>query len=133
MATETRHNLSSLKPPTTILDYRYRDHSLDSALLLATQFETTVPDRVPQRMLLSTSGAITKPGALTAYLNYYRALLLHEVIVGEKPLFTRTGCMPGGADLHVLIKWHRPLSQSLLSQTLLLFNRAFQDGDLGLG
>lgn len=46
------------------------------------------PDRVTAEDVAEYKRAIAKPGALTACLNYYRALLPPEVIVGEIPAFT---------------------------------------------
>lgn len=46
------------------------------------------PDRVSAEDIVEYKRAIAKPGALTACLNYYRALLPPEVIVGEIPLLT---------------------------------------------
>jgi epoxide hydrolase 4 len=46
------------------------------------------PDRVTTEDVAEYKRAIAKPGALTACLNYYRALLPPEVIVGEVPLLT---------------------------------------------
>lgn len=44
------------------------------------------PDRVTAEDVSEYKRAIAKPGALTACLNYYRALLPPEVLVGEIPL-----------------------------------------------
>jgi pimeloyl-ACP methyl ester carboxylesterase len=46
------------------------------------------PDRVTAEDIVEYKRAIAKPGALTACLNYYRALLPPEVIVGEIPVLT---------------------------------------------
>jgi epoxide hydrolase 4 len=46
------------------------------------------PERVTAEDVAEYKRAIAKPGALTACLNYYRALLPPEIIVGEVPLFT---------------------------------------------
>jgi epoxide hydrolase 4 len=46
------------------------------------------PDRVTAEDVAEYKRAIAKPGALTACLNYYRALLPPEVIVGEIPFVT---------------------------------------------
>jgi epoxide hydrolase 4 len=46
------------------------------------------PERVTAEDVAEYKRAIAKPGALTACLNYYRALLPPEVIVGEEPAFT---------------------------------------------
>ena len=46
------------------------------------------PDLVTAEDVAEYKRAIAKPGALTACLNYYRALLPPEVIVGGKPLLT---------------------------------------------
>jgi pimeloyl-ACP methyl ester carboxylesterase len=46
------------------------------------------PDRVTAEDIAEYKQAIAKPGALTASLNYYRALLPPEVLVGEVPLLT---------------------------------------------
>ena len=46
------------------------------------------PDRVTAEDIAEYKRALAKPGALTACLNYYRALLPPEVVVGEVPLLT---------------------------------------------
>jgi epoxide hydrolase 4 len=46
------------------------------------------PDRVTAEDIAEYKRAIAKPGALTACLNYYRANLPPEVIIGERPSFT---------------------------------------------
>ena len=52
------------------------------------------PERVTAEDIAEYKRALAKPGALTACLNYYRALLPPEVIVGEVPLLTEKCAVP---------------------------------------
>src|SRR5262249_19743189 len=52
------------------------------------------PDCFTAEDIAEYKQAIAKPGALTAGLNYYRALLPPEVLVGEVPLLERKVSCP---------------------------------------
>src|SRR5207247_7102105 len=52
------------------------------------------PDRFTPEAIAEYKKAIGKPGALTAGLNYYRAIFRPEVLVGEVPLLTEKVTRP---------------------------------------